>query len=427
MGEGQVLTDVSIWICLPFAVMLLLIAMLPLVFTRFWEKNHNKAMISFAVSLPVLIFAFIESPQDLLTALEEYASFISMLAALFIISGGILIKGDLRATPLVNTVFLMIGAVIANIIGTTGASMLLIRPLLQTISERKKVFHIPLFFIFIVSNIGGCLTPLGDPPLFLGYLRGIPFTWTLKLFPHWLTAVGVLLIVFYIWDSYSYKREEESDIQRDDAIRAPITIVGKINLIFLAIVVLAIFFQTPAPYRELILLSMMILSILLTKKEVRTENRFTFYPIIEVAILFAGIFVTMVPLLALLRVKGASLGLSEPWQFFWVTGGLSSFLDNAPTYLTLASLAESVTRTMANSSTVVSGIGVRADLLMAISCGAVFMGANSYIGNGPNLMIKSIAEEQGFKVPHFFEYMMYSGMILIPVFILITFLFFSPL
>ncbi|MFZ2445011.1 MAG: sodium:proton antiporter [Syntrophobacteraceae bacterium] len=416
--------DIPIWICFPFGLMLLLIAIMPLAVPHFWDKNRNKALISFAVSLPVLVFTIIQQPHSLLTTLEEYVSFILLLASLFIISGGILVKGDLRATPAVNSAFLLVGALISNLVGTTGASMLLIRPLLYTISERKHVAHIPIFFIFIVSNIGGSLTPLGDPPLFLGYLRGVPFTWTLQLIPQWLTAVGILLVIFFIWDTICYGREEKADIERDIAVRRPITVTGKINLIFLAVVILAIFLQVPAPYRELVLTALTVLSIVVTRKEIRAENKFTYHPIIEVAVLFAGIFATMVPLLELLRTKGAALGLTEPWHFFWVTGGLSSFLDNAPTYLALASLAEGVTRAAGQTGVIVSGIGVRADLLVAISCGAVFMGANTYIGNGPNFMVKAIAEEQGVKVPHFFGYMVYSGLILTPIFVLITFVFF---
>lgn len=411
-------------VCLPFPLLLLLIAALPLAFPHFWERNLNKAIVSALVSTPVFFVTLMTSPHELLATLEEYISFILMLASLFVISGGILVKGDLRATPTVNTIFLAIGAVMANAIGTTGASMVLIRPLLQTIGERKHVFHIPVFFIFVVSNIGGSLTPLGDPPLFLGYLRGVPFTWTLCLLPQWLMVVGLLLLIFYIWDTLSYRRETKTDIERDIAERTPIRVTGKINLLFLIMVVLAIFFQTPAPYRELAMVGASLLSLICTGKDIRTENKFTFYPINEVAILFAGIFITMVPLLALLRAKGASMGITEPWHFFWVTGALSSFLDNAPTYITLTSLAESVTRSTSHAGAIVAGIGVRADLLAAISCGAVFMGANTYIGNGPNLMVKSIVEEQGIRVPHFFGYMLYSGLILIPIFTIVTFVFF---
>jgi Na+/H+ antiporter NhaD/arsenite permease-like protein len=415
--------EIPLIICLPFVILLFMIAVMPLAFPHFWEKNRNKGIIAAIISLPVLLFLLANSPEKLLHSAQEYISFILLLASLFIISGGILVKGDLKATPAVNTIFLFIGAVLANLVGTTGASMLLIRPLLKTISERKHIIHIPIFFIFIVSNIGGSLTPLGDPPLFLGYLRGVPFVWTLKLFPLWITAMGILLAVFFIWDSICYKKETISDIKRDEARRIPLSISGTINLLFLAGVVLAVFFQTPAPYLELIMVLMIGLSLGFTKKELRAENKFTFYPISEVAILFAGIFVTMVPLLALLEEQGASFGITQPWQFFWLTGGLSSFLDNAPTYLTFTSLAESVTRSIGDGG-FAKFIGVRQDLLLAISAGAVFMGANTYIGNGPNFMVKSIAEEQKIKVPHFFGYMVYSGMILIPLFIIITFLFF---
>ncbi len=422
MNENLV---IPLYICAPFIILLLSIAVMPLAFPHFWEKNRNKAIVATIVSIPVFIFILLNSPKELLHTFEEYISFILLLASLFIISGGILLKGDLKSTPLVNTVFLLVGAVTANLIGTTGASMLLIRPLLKTISERKHIFHIPIFFIFIVSNIGGSLTPLGDPPLFLGYLRGVPFIWTLKLFPMWITAIAILLTIFFIWDSYCYKKETKVDIKRDTAKVTPLTMSGTINLLFLTGVILAVSFQTPAPYRELIMVLMTVLSLVFTKKKLRRENKFTFYPISEVAILFAGIFITMVPLLVLLEEKGASFGITRPWQFFWFTGGLSSFLDNAPTYLTFTSLAESVTRGIGSGGfPIVHGIGVRQDLLLAISCGAVFMGANTYIGNAPNFMVKSIAEEQKIKVPHFFGYMMYSGSILIPLFILLTFIFF---
>jgi Na+/H+ antiporter NhaD/arsenite permease-like protein len=412
-------------LCAPFAVILLLIAIMPLALPHFWEKNGNKAIVAAVVSIPVLIFMFMKSPRSLGNTVEDYISFIILLASLFIISGGILVKGDLKATPIINTIFLLVGAITANLIGTTGASMLLIRPLLSTIRERKHIMHIPVFFIFLVSNIGGSLTPLGDPPLFMGFLRGVPFTWTFRLFPIWLFAVATLLIVFYIWDSIAYKKETKADLSKDVQSKTPITISGKINLLFLIGVIAAVFFQVPAPYRELVMILMIVLSLVFTKKELRTENNFTYGPIIEVAILFAGIFITMVPLLILLETKGASLGIVKPWQFFWFSGGLSSFLDNTPTYVTFASLAASVTKTIGHAGLpVVHGIGVRQDLLLAISAGSVFMGANTYIGNGPNFMVKSIAEEQGIKVPHFFGYMLYSICVLIPLFGVVTLLFF---
>ncbi|MGE5583740.1 MAG: sodium:proton antiporter [Bacillota bacterium] len=409
-------------ICIPFIILILLIAIAPLAFSEFWEKNRHKSILAGLISLPVLVFMLQNLPGELLKTLEDYTSFILLLAALYIISGGILITGDLKASPGVNTFFLLIGAVIANLIGTTGASMLLIRPLLKTISERKHITHIPIFFIFIVSNIGGCLTPLGDPPLFLGYLRGVPFTWTFSLFPMWLTALALLLTIFYFWDSYWYRKETPSVLKRDSSV-IPLGIKGQLNLLFLAGVILAVSCQIASPYRELAMVLMAVLSLIFTGKELRNQNKFTFSPIAEVAILFVGIFITMAPLLLYLEEKGAALGITKPWQFFWFAGGLSSFLDNAPTYLTFTSLAESVTRGLGLAG--VPGIGVKADLLRAISCGAVFMGANTYIGNGPNFMVKSIAEEQGIKVPHFFGYMAYSGLILLPTFLLLTWMFFA--
>jgi Na+/H+ antiporter NhaD/arsenite permease-like protein len=414
---------IPIYICLPFGLLLLMIAIMPLKFPKFWENNKNKAAISIITSLPVLFFLVAGHSRELVGIIEDYLSFIILLASLYIISGGILMTGDLRATPYINSIFLVFGAIIANLIGTTGASMLLIRPLLKTNSNRKFVKHIPIFFIFIVSNIGGSLTPLGDPPLFLGFLKGVPFIWTFNLFPEWLATLTLVIAIFFLMDSYFYKKESKEDIQKDLSSVEPIKISGKINLFFLLGVILSVFLQVPTPYREIMMIVMAICSVLFTKKALRDQHKFTYNPIIEVAILFAGIFITMGPLVMLLHQKGAELGITQPWQFFWATGILSSFLDNAPTYFTCFSLAESVTKGM-NIANIQCVAGVNVDLLRAISCGAVFMGANTYIGNGPNFMVKSIAEEQGIKLPHFFGYMAYSGLILIPVFILITFVFF---
>lgn len=413
---------IPIFVYLPFVVLLLLIAILPLFHCPFWEKNRNKGIITAILSIPIAWYLLIHFPHELAGRLEEYLSFILLLASLFIISGGILVSGDLRATPKNNAIFLLLGAVLANLVGTTGASMLLIRPLFKSISERKHIYHIPIFFIMIVSNIGGSLTPLGDPPLFLGYLKGVPFLWTLKLFPIWLVTIGLLLGLFYIWDTLCYRKEERVDRETDNRVTAPVRISGKINFLFLVVVIITILLQIKSPYRELIMVIMILLSLTFTPRETRKQNGFTFHPILEVAILFAGIFITMAPLLILLDAKGAGLGVVKPWQFFWLTGGMSSFLDNAPTYVSFAALAESVTKAAGHHLPVVAGI--REDLLIAISCGAVFMGANTYIGNGPNFMVKSIAEEQGIKMPHFFEYMLYSGAILLPVFLLLTLLFF---
>jgi Na+/H+ antiporter NhaD/arsenite permease-like protein len=340
----------------------------------------------------------------------------ALLASLFVISGGVLVTGDIEASPAVNTAFLAVGAVLASLVGTTGASVLLIRPLLATNQERRHVAHTVVFFIFVVANIGGCLTPLGDPPLFLGYLLGVPFTWTLRLAPHWLLANGMILTVYYFWDRRAHAREDEAAIALDAATVRPIRVTGQRNLVLLLAVVASVAFLH-APYRELAMVAVSALSLAVTPRAVRDENRFTFHAIAEVAALFAGIFLTMVPALDILHARGRELGLTQPWHFFWSAGLLSSFLDNAPTYLTFLAIAQSL-----GLPAEVAGVSHR--VLAAISAGAVFMGANTYIGNGPNFMVRSIAEERGIKMPSFLGYMAYSGAVLIPVFIVITLVFF---
>ncbi len=405
----------SYWTAIPFVCLLLGIAILPLVAHGIWESNRNKAIFTFLISLPILILLREKDPLAIVHTLEEYASFICLLGSLFVISGGIFLAGDIQATPRVNATFLAVGAVLANLIGTTGASMVLIRGFLRTNSERKRVGHLPIFFIFIVSNCGGLLTPLGDPPLFLGYLRGVPFFWTMKLFPIWLVMVGILLITFYVWDHRAYRHETRKDLVKDRAQIQPLRLEGSVNFFFMAGVVGAVFL--PTPWRELTMIGMAALSLLLGPKQPRHYNRFTWGPILEVMILFAGIFITMVPALILLKQNGAKFGIHEPWQFFWLTGALSGFLDNAPTYLTFLSLAQ--------------GLGLPADVvgiphrfLEAISVGAVFMGANTYIGNGPNFMVKAIADHAGFKTPSFFGYMLRAGMFLFPLYLIIHLIFF---
>ncbi len=409
---GQTL---SLWAVVPFVGLLLSIALLPLRAPHFWESHKNKGLVAFLWSLPVAVYFLFQAPHELVLSMKDYSSFLLLLTALFIISGGIVLKGDLKATPEVNVLMLLIGAVLANFIGTTGASMLLIRPMLQTNSERKHTIHIPIFFIFLVSNIGGCLTPLGDPPLFMGLIKGVPFFWTLRLFPLWAVMVAGVLLVFYLLDGFQYRKETCRDIIRDRQRVVPLHMTGTINFLWLAGVVGAIFL--PFPSREGVLILMAILSLLTTQRACRIDNKFTYNPILEVAILFAGIFVTMIPALLILNARGAGLGITKPWQFFWATGSLSSFLDNTPTYLAFFSMAQ--------------GLGLNGDMmgipslmLKAISAGAVFMGANSYIGNGPNFMVKAIAEEYKLKMPSFFGYMAYSMAFLIPLFVVVTLIFF---
>jgi Na+/H+ antiporter NhaD/arsenite permease-like protein len=403
------------WVA-PFALLLLGIAILPLFAGHFWESNLRKLGVCAVLGLPVLWLYLTRHPQGLVHTASDYVSFIVLLASLYIISGGVFLEGDLQATPRTNTTFLAGGALLASFVGTTGASMLLIRPLLQTNRERRRVTHTVVFFIFLVSNIGGCLTPLGDPPLFLGYLAGVPFTWTLRLTAPWLFTTGLLLALYHFWDRREYAREATSDLREDRLAVRPLRLAGKENLALLAGIVVAAAFLS-APWRELAMVALALASLVLTQKELRVANHFSFHPILEVAAVFAGIFVTMLPALDLLRARGAELGVHEPWHFFWAAGVLSSFLDNAPTYLTFLALAQGLKLTP-------DVVGVSHEALTAISLGAVFMGANTYIGNGPNFMVRSIAEARGVKMPGFGGYMLYSGAILIPVFIAVTLIFF---
>jgi Na+/H+ antiporter NhaD/arsenite permease-like protein len=355
--------------------------------------------------------------------LSEYVPFFLLLLALYTISGGIRLEGDLRAHPAVNTGFLAVGAVLASLVGTTGAAMLLIRPLLDTNSQRRRVSHTVVFFIFIVCNCGGCLLPTGDPPLFLGYLLGVDFFWTLRLWPEWLLVNGALLAVYYGYDHWwCYRRERPADIARDEAHVRPLRLRGLWpNALLLVSVIAAVALLDPRgplpgtdwhPWiylREMGLLVLVSLSLLLGDAEVRQANRFSFAPIVEVAVLFLGIFICMQPAIEILSVKGPSLGLTSPTQLFWATGGLSSVLDNAPTYVVFFETA----KTLGGAPTVA---GVPEPLLRAVSLGAVFMGANTYIGNGPNFMVKAIAEQSGVRMPGFFGYMTYSLLILVPLF-----------
>lgn len=463
----------------PFVILLLSIAVLPLVpkFEHWWHKNSSKLMVAVVLALVTLGYyasrdfgATVHDPFSetvlktlglqahshdghavtepgkstavgvLANSLMEYLPFISLLFSLYVIAGGISVRGDIPAHPITNTAFLAIGGVLASFIGTTGASMLLIRPVLKTNSERKHVVHTVIFFIFIVSNVGGTLLPIGDPPLFLGYLKGVPFLWTLSLWKEWAMMLVVLLLVYFIWDSIRYKSETPRDIRLDEALVLPLSIVGKVNFLLLAGVVLATGTLTPGkpflnieggwipfPFcRELVQLAMVGLSLRLTAKAIRPENNFNYAAILEVACLFIGIFICMQPAIEILNAKGASLGIKEPWQFFWATGLLSSVLDNAPTYVVFFETANAMTTHHVDGETLrlLSGHIIRMDQLTAISIGSVFMGANTYIGNGPNFMVKAIAEHEGIKMPSFFGYMAYSGALLIPLFIAMTFFYF---
>ena len=400
---------------LPFVAMLLAIAFLPLTLPHWWEPNRNKLAISAGLGLPVLLLYMVREPGALVHMAGDYASFIVLLIGLYVIAGGILLRGDLEATPAVNSAFLGTGAALASLIGTTGASMLVIRALLQTNRERAHVTHTVVFFIFLVSNIGGMLTPLGDPPLFLGYLAGVPFTWTLRLWRPWLIMILVLLATYFVWDTIQHRRESRAALRRDHTRIEPLRIHGGLNGLWLAGVVAAVALLH-APVREIAILGLAAISLWQTPRQIRRANQFTAYPMVEVAALFFGIFLTMIPALELLHLRGAELGVREPWQFFWVAGGLSSFLDNAPTYLTFLALAQGL-------GLAGDVVGVPHSILAAISLGSVAMGANSYIGNAPNFMVKAIAEAAGVRMPSFLGYMVYSGAVLLPLFGLVTLLF----
>jgi len=442
---------------LPFVVILLAIALIPLVKGHWWESNLNKGVVALLCSLPILAYLLTKGAlgsEVLAEVMHEYYAFIVLLVALFTISGGIYLEGNLKATPLTNSAFLGIGALLASFIGTTGAAMLLIRPLIKTNSERKHKAHIFIFFIFLVANIGGSLLPVGDPPLFLGYLFGVPFFWTLlHMWPAWITAVAILLAIFYVWDTYAYSKEEKKDLTKDAKHQAGLRLHGKINLLLILGVLLAVIFckQYPQPdgtvidiawmqQPAMLMLALISFAIDFKRKEAaraagnhdhltpREHNQFTFNAIIEVAVLFIGIFITMVPAICLLKAHGGETGVTQPWQFYWMAGTLSSFLDNAPTYATYFALGQGVTAgmmaTTPDLAVVMAKSGpIAQDLLLAISIGAVFMGANTYIGNAPNFMVKSICEEARIKMPSFFGYMAYSVLILIPVFFVIMFIY----
>jgi Na+/H+ antiporter NhaD/arsenite permease-like protein len=442
-------SQLPLWSVLPFVGLLLAIALLPLVAAHWWHPNTNKALVALALALPVAVYLVLvwgmPGVHELLEKLREYTSFILLLAALYVISGGIYVEGSLSGTPLSNTVLLLVGGLLASFIGTTGASMLLIRPLLRANRSRQYRAHIVVFFIFVVSNCGGLLTPLGDPPLFLGFLKGVPFFWTMThLWLPWLVVNGALLAAFHVYDEMLLAREERerAGSQLEEVLRhEPLGIRGAFNFLLLAAVVATIYasgrWSWPFGITEAIMAGLAIVSYLATPAANHRDNQFTFGPILEVAVLFFGIFVTMAPALLILNAWGqglrpdlGQLAIQHPWQFFWATGALSSFLDNAPTYLTFAATAAGMDGVRAEGAAYLGELLARGGeapmRLAAISCGAVFMGANTYIGNGPNFMVKAIAEENGVRMPGFFGYMLYSGVVLLPLFVVATWLFFRP-
>lgn len=431
---------------LPFAGMLLSIALFPLLAPHFWEHHQGKiaAMWAMLVALPLALSAgVVPTAQALVhTALLEYIPFILLLLALFTVAGGIVVRGNLHGSPVVNTLLLAVGTVLASVIGTTGASMVMIRPVIRANDDRRYNVHVVVFFIFLVSNIGGSLTPLGDPPLFLGFLRGVDFFWTMThLLPETGLVAGLLLAVFFIIDAYLYRKEGRTapDPTPDD----PLRLSGGVNFILMAVIIGAILlsakvklgdfevFGTPVAFENLlrdgIMVAVVFVSLAWTPREAHETNGFSWGPMVEVAKLFAGIFVTIIPVLAMLNAgrSGAFAplvamvshadGTSNNAAYFWLTGMLSSFLDNAPTYLVFFELAGGDAQQLMTKGALT---------LAAISAGAVFMGANSYIGNAPNFMVYAIAKKSGVNMPSFFGYMLWSAVLLLPTFALATLVFF---
>lgn len=441
-------SSLSAWWAVPFAGLLLSIALVPLAAPRFWHHHYGKVAAAWALAF-VLPFAASHGAPAMLhelvhVVLGEYLPFIVLLAALYVVSGGIYIRGNLRGSPALNTGLLAIGAVLASLMGTTGASMLLIRPLIRANDDRVHKVHVIVFFIFIVSNIGGSLTPLGDPPLFLGFLKGVEFFWTARhIFPETLFTIGVLLVLFWLIDSHYYRKEGVLPVDPTPETKS-IGFEGAANFALLAAAIGLVlmsgvwkspvqfeFFGThvglPGVVRDIGLVLIIVASLRITPKRVHADNQFGWAPMAEVAKLFAGIFLTIVPVIAMLKAGvdgpfGAIVravtrpdGHPDPAMYFWATGLLSSFLDNAPTYLVFFNSAGGDAAVLMTT---------HAATLAAISAGAVFMGANSYIGNAPNLMVKAIAEDRGVRMPSFFGYMAWSGAILLPLFVVQTFIFF---
>ena len=437
---------------IPFAGLLLSIALMPLMAPSFWHHHFGKISAGWALAffLPfaVLFGASSAGTSFVHALLAEYIPFIVLLTALYTVSGGIFIRGNLHGSPLLNVSILAIGTVLASFMGTTGASMLMIRPLIRANDNRNHKAHVVVFFIFLVSNAGGSLTPLGDPPLFLGFLRGVDFFWTVgHIFPETLFLVGSLLLIFYLIDSWYYKREGvlPFDPTPDTSGTQRIGFDGAANFWLLAAVVVLVLLSgfwksalvltvlgtevgLPGLVRDVGLVLVTFASLKITSAKVHADNQFSWAPMQEVAKLFAGIFLTIIPVIAMLKAGtqgpfGAVIaavtrpdGQPDPAMYFWATGILSSFLDNAPTYLVFFNTAGGDAKVLMTSL---------APTLAAISAGAVFMGANSYIGNAPNMMVKAVAEDRGVKMPGFFGYMAWSGAVLIPLFIIMTYIWFK--
>lgn len=434
--------NIELPLLIPFVVMLLSIALLPLIAPRLWSRNINKLIFVLLIALPTAIMltraGLGEKLQEQI--LYDYIPFIALLAALYVVTGGIHIHYSTTPTPIVNAAIMFIGYGLASVVGTTGAAMLLIRPLLEINRDREYKIHTILFFIAMVANCGGVLTPLGDPPLFLLYLRGAEFSWFQSLFPQWVFVGSILLFVYVAIDTYIWKRKEvigvrpRSENEEEEPIK--ISFSGAINLFYLSAILLAVAFINPAeipeiaaedaPWymrflREIVLITVLLFSIATTHENVRKKNHFSWEPIAEVAILFIGIFITMTPALLYLNENASLLGISKPMQFFFASGTLSSFLDNAPTAVAFHTVAEGLP--IAEETPLMAG--VPENMLTAIALGSVLFGAMTYIGNGPNFMVKAVAENDGVRMPSFFGYIFkFSIIFLLPTYILLALVFF---
>jgi Na+/H+ antiporter NhaD/arsenite permease-like protein len=401
----------------PFATLVLSIAPLPIFVPHAWEKRWFQAVVVLACSTPVLAFLVLHGRgAEILASASSYASFVSTLGALYVTAGGVYATGDLEATPRTNVIFLLAGSILASVIGTTGASVLVIRPLLRTNSQREHNAHLVPFFILAVANAGGLLTPLGDPPLLIGFIQGVPFFWTLRLLPVWFLYIGLFAVLFYVADRRAFRLETAAAIARDRTEIAPLQVRGGHNLLWLGGIVGAAFL--PLGFREAAMLGIGAASYFGTSRELHKLNDFSFGPILEVALLFAGLFACLVPIESGLADSASKLPLRHGWQLFWGSGALSAVLDNAPTYAAFAALARGLS---VGKDHLVSGMTPA--MLTAISAGSVVMGATTYIGNGPNLMIKAIAERSGYSLPSFVRFAFFAFFTMLPAHLIMTFAF----
>jgi Na+/H+ antiporter NhaD/arsenite permease-like protein len=403
-----------VWTMLPFGALVLCIAVLPLLTPSLWSKHWFQALVALGCAAPVVAFLWFEGHHEhLFSASTSYLSFVATIGALFVTASGIFVAGDIEATPRANMIFLVGGAFLASFIGTTGASILMIRPLLRTNAQREHRQHIVPFFILAVSNAGGLLTPLGDPPLLLGYLEGVPFLWTLRLFPYWLFYVGAVATIFYVVERRAYARETGQTRGRDRAEVVPLAVHGKRNTLLLLAIVGAVLL--PTGWREGAMVAIGLMSYFGTPRELHEKNGFSFGPILEVGILFAGLFACLSPIEVNLAHAAPGLPIQHAWQLFWCSGALSSVLDNAPTYAAFAALARGLSHGQAELVA-----GITEAKLAAVSVGSVVMGATTYIGNGPNLMVKAIAERAGYVMPSFARYAIFALAALVPLHLVTT-------